>query len=232
MPSLRRRLRLAERAGPRCSANSAGQSYSALDNVGYVLPNAAGVLTPQMFGTLQWAGGRTATPPDEPPACAADYVAVGRDQCELVRVASTDDQSGTWVNIALAVTALLVVFGGLLYAKRHSGSLVAALEMVASSVLPHVLAFCVEFSDMASDMAAALAVLLLPDMDGLTSTLRGIYAMCVFAHVAPSLYNLSTRARNLWEEQLFRRAAGDERRSRTVCRFCRGCERRSGSAGG
>ena len=113
--------------------------------------------------------------------------------------ASVWEDPGTWVNIGVAVVAVLAVVGMTMYAKRRSGSLLVALELLARGILPNVLAFAVELSDLASDIACALAILVLRDVGGVTPFLRTLYVCCVAAHIVPSLLNLAARAKNLLE---------------------------------
>ncbi len=107
------------------------------------------------------------------------------------------DDPGTWINIGVGATALLCVVALTLYAKKKSGSLIVALEVLARGILPTVLAFCMELSDLTSDTACALTVLTVGDLEGFPSSLKTVYVACVAAHMVPSVFNLINRGRTL-----------------------------------
>jgi len=111
--------------------------------------------------------------------------------------ASIWDDPGTYVNIFVGALALVAVLGMTLYAKKKSGSLLVALEVLASGIMPTVLAFCMELSDLASDTAVALTVLAIGDLGGFPTSLKTVYVACVAAHMVPSVFNLINRGHTL-----------------------------------
>lgn len=117
---------------------------------------------------------------------------------------------GNWVTIGLATAAVVVFVGVMAHLKRTGETLIATLEKLAQSVAPNIVALTVEISDLASDIAVAIAVVVL-DLDGLSTGIRVTYVASVTVLMVPSLYSLGTRAKVIKTELSRYRRSGRAR---------------------
>ena len=99
--------------------------------------------------------------------------------------------------MGVGATALVCLLALTVYAKRRSGSILAALDILGRGILPSVVSFCMELSDLASDVACALTVLGATSLNGFPPALRVVYFACVSAHAFPSIMTLVNKGRNL-----------------------------------
>ena len=96
--------------------------------------------------------------------------------------------SGVYINIALAVVSLIIIGGFFVYAQRQQVTAAKIVEQLAKSVLPAILGMCTEVSDLITDIITAFTVLLSDDIDGLASSLRSAYIICVAISIVPSIF--------------------------------------------
>eukprot|EP00002_Diphylleia_rotans_P028115 TRINITY_DN5669_c0_g1_i1.p1 TRINITY_DN5669_c0_g1~~TRINITY_DN5669_c0_g1_i1.p1 ORF type:complete len:799 (+),score=116.18 TRINITY_DN5669_c0_g1_i1:47-2443(+) len=166
--------------------------------VGYLVPDKTkeGRFSSTLSQPIIWAGQRTELPPDTAPTCATDYIPSGWSECQFIGSTNSsngEDENQTWVSVGVAALGLFLVMGVVFYFRKKSGSLLRALEIAMQGALPTILSLTMELSDLASDVACAVSMIFLPNIDGLDDGLRTAYVACVAALIIPSVYNLQAR---------------------------------------
>ena len=101
--------------------------------------------------------------------------------------------SGNLVNYIVGGIAIAVMVGFVVYARKRSGSLLAAMEHLLKGALPTILGLLSEVSDLGSDLACAIAIIVAGGLPGIPSALTTVYLACVAAHIVPSVLSVYQR---------------------------------------